>query len=474
MTASAAVPLDRAGLGLPHDPACPSPPISPAPTVPTPPTSAAASGRLLPLGSRDGQAPLRPLPSPVLPGRNPVARLGAGGLQATGPARTRVGCRLGAVRAAGRSDEPGGATPRGGRGGRDDPSAEPATPAAGGPATPDPDQPAHPTPSPGAPGPARPDPGPVEPSDPRPAHRPVLLDRVVDLVTGVAAGWFVDGTLGRAGHAAAVLARRPDLRLLGLDRDPEAIAASRLVLAPYVDRTVLVRTRFDHLAEVAHERGATPVQAVLFDLGVSSPQLDRAERGFSYRQDAPLDMRMDPDQALTAAVVVNTYEVGRLASVLRRYGDERFAGRIAAAVVAARPLATTTQLAEVVRSAIPAPARRRGGHPATRTFQAIRIEVNGELDALAAALDEGLDLLAPGGRLVVLSYHSGEDRLVKAAFRRAETGGCTCPPGLPCVCGAVPLGRPVRRGGWTPDPAEVADNPRASSARLRAFAKAAA
>ena len=207
---------------------------------------------------------------------------------------------------------------------------------------------------------------------------------------------------------------------------------------------------------------------MLFDLGVSSPQLDQAERGFSYRHDAPLDMRMDRSSGLTAADVVNTYDVADLAAVLREYGDERFATRIARAIVAARPVTTTGQLADLVRDAIPAPARRRGGHPAKRTFQAVRIEVNRELDILPSSLDQGIDLLAPGGRIAVLSYHSGEDRIVKDRLRQAETGGCTCPPGLPCVCGAEPTVRLLKRGGWTPSPAELSENPRSESARLRA------
>ena len=227
--------------------------------------------------------------------------------------------------------------------------------------------------------------------------------------------------------------------------------------------------RFDQMARLAAEQRAEPVTAILLDLGVSSPQVDEASRGFSYRRDGPLDMRMDQSQELTASTVVNTYDQASLTSVLRRYGDERFAERIASAVVAARPLRTTLQLAEVVRQAIPAPARRRGGHPAKRTFQAVRIEVNAELDSLTAALDEGLRLLATGGRMAVITYHSGEDRLVKAAFRQAETGGCTCPSGLPCGCGARSRGRLVRRGAWRPGETEQRDNPRSASARLRVF-----
>jgi 16S rRNA (cytosine1402-N4)-methyltransferase len=210
---------------------------------------------------------------------------------------------------------------------------------------------------------------------------------------------------------------------------------------------------------------------VLFDLGVSSMQLDDPERGFSYRGDGPLDMRADRRQSTTAADVVNGYDEGSLARVLARHGEERFAGRIARAVVAARPLSTTGQLAEIVRDAIPAPARRRGGHPAKRTFQAIRIEVNGELATLGAAIDRAIDLLVPGGRCVVLAYHSGEDRIVKDRFAEAVTGGCVCPPRLPCVCGAVPRVRLVWRGAHRPGPAELAANPRSESARLRAAEK---
>jgi len=210
------------------------------------------------------------------------------------------------------------------------------------------------------------------------------------------------------------------------------------------------------------------VAAVLFDLGVSSAQLDVAERGFSYRFDAPLDMRMDRDEPLSAADVVNDYEEVRLATLLARLGDERFARRIAGAIVAARPIRTTAELADVVRSAIPAPARRRGPHPARRTFQALRIAVNNELEILPSALDQSLEMLVPQGRCVVLAYHSGEDRIVKDRFTEAATGGCVCPPGLPCACGAQPIVRHLGRKGRKPRPEEVAVNRRAESARLRA------
>jgi 16S rRNA (cytosine1402-N4)-methyltransferase len=302
------------------------------------------------------------------------------------------------------------------------------------------------------------------------AHRPVMADEVVALFAPVPAGWVLDATLGGAGHATAVLDAHPHLSVLGVDQDPVALAAASARLAPYGDRARTTRARFDRLTEVvAAELGAdAALSGALFDLGVSSPQLDVAERGFSYRHDAPLDMRMDPDAPTSAADVVNDYPEARLASVLRELGDERHAGRIARAIVAARPVATTGQLVEVVRSAIPAPARRRGGHPAKRTFQAIRIEVNQELEILPGALDAAIDALAPGGRIVVLAYHSGEDRIAKDRLREASTGGCTCPPGLPCACGAEPTVRLLKRGAWKPSAEELAANPRAESVRLRA------
>jgi 16S rRNA (cytosine1402-N4)-methyltransferase len=302
------------------------------------------------------------------------------------------------------------------------------------------------------------------------AHRPVMVDRVVDVLRPVPAGLLVDATVGAGGHAAALLDALPAQRLLGLDRDDDALAVAGATLARFGDRAVLHRGNFDALgAEVAATEG--PVTGVLFDLGVSSMQLDRPERGFSYRADGPLDMRADRRQPLTAADVVNDYPEDELARVLAELGEERFARRIARALVASRPVTTTGRLAEVVKDAIPAPARRRGGHPARRSFQAIRMEVNRELPALPDAIDQAVDALAPGGRCVVLAYHSGEDRIVKARFADAVSGGCTCPPGLPCVCGAVPRGRLVWRGVRKPAPAEVAANPRSESARLRALEK---
>ncbi len=309
-------------------------------------------------------------------------------------------------------------------------------------------------------------------------HVPVLRERCLQLLDpafrrAVAAGRtpvMLDATLGLGGHAAAALAACPQLVLVGLDRDPYALAQAGQRLAPYRSRTHLVRTGYHRLADVLDEVGHPRVDGVLFDLGVSSLQIDTPDRGFAYSYDAPLDMRMDPDAELSALDVVNRYPVAELTRVLREYGEERYAARIAAAIDRARrraPLATTGELAELVRQAIPAPARRTGGHPAKRTFQAIRIEVNGELDAFRVALPAAIDALQPGGRIVVLSYHSLEDRITKRELVRRARG--TAPPDLPVVPpGDEPTLRLLTRGAERPDAAEVAANPRAASARLRA------
>jgi 16S rRNA (cytosine1402-N4)-methyltransferase len=296
------------------------------------------------------------------------------------------------------------------------------------------------------------------------------VEEVVGLLHPVPPGLVVDATVGGGGHTRALLEALPHVEVLGLDQDADALAAARAALAGHESRLTLRHARFDDLARTCRDLGHTQVSGVLFDLGVSSAHLDRADRGFSYHHDGPLDMRMDRSQRLTAAAVVNEYGEDELAHILGANGDERFARRIARAVVAARPLATTTELADVVRAAIPAPARRRGGHPARRSFQAIRMEVNAELEVLGAALDQAVDLLSPGGRCVVLAYHSGEDRLVKSRFAEAASGGCQCPPGLPCVCGATPVVRLLARGK-RPRAEEVASNHRAESARLRAVEK---
>jgi 16S rRNA (cytosine1402-N4)-methyltransferase len=298
-------------------------------------------------------------------------------------------------------------------------------------------------------------------------HDPVMVDEISALFATVPPGVVLDGTLGGGGHAERLLDDHPHLRVLGLDRDPAALVAARARLQRHGDRLLTVHTRFDHLEGAMNAMSVPHLSGALFDLGVSSPQFDDAERGFSYRHEAALDMRMDTSQQWGAADVVNGYDLDRLADILRRHGDERFAGRIARAIVAARPIATTTELAAIVVDAIPAAARRTGGHPAKRTFQAIRIEVNGELDVIEPAVRSAIEHTVPGGRVMALSYHSGEDRRVKLAFQTAATGGCTCPPELPCVCDAVRTVRLVREAPKRPTAAEAATNPRARSARLR-------
>lgn len=312
---------------------------------------------------------------------------------------------------------------------------------------------------------------------PHTPHVPVLLDRCVELLTDAPDGVYLDGTLGAAGHASAVLRARAErygsAQLIGIDRDPAAHDLAGPVLDELGDDVdgvtyELYAARFDALGEVLDAAGVDTVAAILLDLGISSMHVDEAARGFSYRQEGPLDMRMGPDAPRTAADVVNGYDQGELARVLRVLGEERFAGRIARAVVAARPIETTTELAAIVRDAIPAATRRTGGHPATRTFQALRIEVNGELEALERALPIAIERLGPDGVIVVLAYHSLEDRIVKRAFTDAARG-CVCPPDLPvCACGRVPLVDLLVRRPERASDEEVAKNSRASAVRLRA------
>jgi 16S rRNA (cytosine1402-N4)-methyltransferase len=299
-------------------------------------------------------------------------------------------------------------------------------------------------------------------------HQPVMLDEIVELLADTPPGVYVDATLGGAGHAAAILEAAPQLNLIGCDQDPDAVAAATASLTRFGDRASVLRARFDQLGRILESMGVERVSAALFDLGVSSPQFDRPERGFSYRAEGSLDMRMDPDGPVTASDVVNEWSEGELTRLFHQNGETRFAARIARRLIAARPVRSTVELAELVRDAIPAPARRTGGHPARRVFQAIRVAVNDELGVLPGSLDDILARLAPGGRCVVLSYHSGEDRIVKDRFRHAATGGCVCPPGLPCVCGATPTVRLLTRGARRPSDAEVAANRRSESARLRA------
>ena len=305
------------------------------------------------------------------------------------------------------------------------------------------------------------------------AHVPVLRDRVLALLGPALSGTgavVVDATLGLGGHAEALLRAHPDVTLVGLDRDPEALRRSRERLAGFGERVHLVHAVYDELPGALAGLGLNRVHGVLLDLGVSSMQLDLAERGFAYAQDAPLDMRMDQHTGQTAADIVNTYSAAQLARVIGTFGEERFAGRIASAIVRERarePFTSTARLAELVRSAIPAATRRTGGHPAKRTFQALRIEVNGELDALAGVLPAAIDALAVHGRIVVMSYHSLEDRLVKQAL--APLTKDTTPLGLPVsLPGSGPQLRLLTRGAEEPTEAEIEQNPRAASARLRA------
>jgi 16S rRNA (cytosine1402-N4)-methyltransferase len=291
--------------------------------------------------------------------------------------------------------------------------------------------------------------------------RPALADRPAVLV---------DATLGLGGHAAALLAAHPQLTLVGLDRDPEALGLARRRLAAHADRIHLVHAVYDRIADVLGELGLPQVDGVLFDLGVSSLQLDAEERGFSYARDADLDMRMDPTSGLTAAEVLNTYPVAQLARILCEYGEERFASRIASAVARRRakaPLRRSGELVELLYEVVPAASRRTGGHPAKRTFQALRIEVNGELDALRAALPAALDALAVGGRIAVLAYHSLEDRIVKRELTaRARSRS---PAGLPVeLPGHGPELRLLTRGAEQASENEIRENPRAASVRLRA------
>ena len=306
-----------------------------------------------------------------------------------------------------------------------------------------------------------------------PGHLPVMQARVSELLQPALTGdsaVLVDATLGLGGHAAALLAEHPRLRLIGIDRDPRALAVSTDRLAAYRSRITLVQAVYDALPDVLRTEGVDRIDGALFDLGVSSMQLDDDERGFSYARDTALDMRMDPTLALTAAEIVNTYPADKLAAVLRNYGEERFARRIADAIVrerAAAPLTSSARLAELVRTAVPAATRRVGGHPAKRTFQALRIEVNDELGVLERAVPAAIDALRVGGRIVVLAYQSLEDRIVKRFL--AAGASISAPPDLPVVPeSAAPRLRLLTRGAEKPDPHEIADNPRSAPARLRA------
>ena len=303
-------------------------------------------------------------------------------------------------------------------------------------------------------------------------HRPVLLAESLEALNIRPEGVYLDGTLGRAGHSREIAKKLTTGRLICVDRDQAALEAAEERLAPWRDRVSLVHSNFDRLDQILDGLSLEAVDGMLFDLGVSSPQLDDGSRGFSYRTDAPLDMRMDRGEGLTAAQVVNGWSQEELRRVLFQYGEERCAPQIAAAIVRRReerPIATTLELVEIIKGAMPPKALREKQHPAKRSFQAIRIAVNGELDALPPMLRAAAAGLAPGGRLAVITFHSLEDRIVKRTLRELSQG-CTCPPGFPvCVCGKKPVLRLLKPR--TPGPAEVAENPRARSARLRAAEK---
>ena len=306
-------------------------------------------------------------------------------------------------------------------------------------------------------------------------HKPVLLHECLDALAIKPDGVYLDGTLGRAGHSLEIVRRlTAGGRLIALDRDETAIEAAQRRLADYMDRVTLVHSNFSALDDVLRELGVRGVDGMLFDLGVSSPQLDDAARGFSYKQDAPLDMRMDESASYTARELVNTVSYEELKRILYEYGEERYAPAIAKKICAYRtekPIETTLELADLIRSAMPAAALREKQHPAKRSFQAIRIAVNDELKAVQEAMERSIDLLAPGGRLAVITFHSLEDRIVKNAFRSAAQG-CTCPKDFPvCVCGKQAKVKLVARKPLLPSMEEIARNPRARSAKLRVCEK---
>jgi 16S rRNA (cytosine1402-N4)-methyltransferase len=304
-------------------------------------------------------------------------------------------------------------------------------------------------------------------------HTSVLLEEVLDHLAIRPEGIYVDGTLGGGGHSYHILERLTEGgRLIGIDQDTDAIAAAGERLSAFGDAVTIVHDNYEHIGEVLHDLGIEKVDGILLDLGVSSYQLDNPERGFTYRTDAPLDMRMDQSSALTAKEIVNTYPEEELTRILREYGEERCAARIASNIVKARskkPLETTGELSAIVRASIPAKMREKGGNPDKRTFQAIRIACNRELDVLRDSLDTMIDLLTPGGRLCVITFHSLEDRIVKNAFKRNENP-CTCPPEFPvCVCGKKSKGRVVTRKAIAPSAHELEVNRRSASAKLRVF-----
>ena len=301
-------------------------------------------------------------------------------------------------------------------------------------------------------------------------HISVLLNECIDNLNITPDGIYVDGTMGGGGHSLEIAKRLTNGRLICIDQDPNAHEAAGKRLAEYKDRITFVRDNFGNIANILDSLGIEKIDGMLLDIGVSSHQLDEAERGFSYQQDAPLDMRMNPDRPFSAYDVVNGYDEDELDRVIFTYGEERWARRIAQFIVKereAKPIETTGELVDIIKKAVPKGARKDGPHPAKRTFQAIRIEVNGELEVLQRAIDDVAARLAVGGRLCIITFHSLEDRIVKEAFRKQENP-CICPPQFPvCVCGKKPLGRVITRKPILPSKEELEENPRSRSAKLR-------
>ena len=307
-------------------------------------------------------------------------------------------------------------------------------------------------------------------------HKSVLLEETIAYLNIRPDGIYADGTLGGGGHASEVLKRLgPSGRYIGIDQDADALAAAGERLKPFGDRVTIVRDNYENMGAVLKKLGISQVDGILLDLGVSSYQLDTPERGFSYKTDTVLDMRMDQRQRVTAKDIVNGYSESELYRIIRDYGEDKFARNIAKHIAAAREkksIETTGQLVEIIREAVPAKAQMTGGHPAKKTFQAIRIELNHELDVLNRSIDQMIGLLKPGGRFCIITFHSLEDRIVKNSFRRNENP-CTCPPNFPvCVCGKVSRGRVVTKKPVLPGEEELTENKRAKSAKLRVFERA--
>ena len=303
-------------------------------------------------------------------------------------------------------------------------------------------------------------------------HKSVLLEEVIEELDLKPDGIYVDGTLGGAGHSSEILRRAEIKKLIGIDQDPDAIKAASKKLEPYGERAVIVKSNYENIGEIIKSQNIDKVDGILLDLGVSSYQLDTPDRGFSYMSDAPLDMRMDTESVKTASDIINDYSEQELFKIIRDYGEDRFAKNIAKHIVAARSkkkIETTFELNEIIRASIPAKVRETGGHPSKRTFQAIRIELNRELEVLENSIGEMIDLLNDKGRLCIITFHSLEDRIVKAAFNTAERP-CVCPPGFPvCVCGRKSKGKHLTKKAILPTEEEMEENPRSKSAKLRVF-----